>query len=68
MPAFIQHHDIEHHAQMAPVICPNCMGPLPMYVREVEPRWSLAEIDFVYECCDCGNEVRQTVRKADARH
>ena len=39
MPAYVQHHqDIE----IAPVICPTCMGFLPMYVREVEPHWSLA--------------------------
>ena len=55
MPAYVQHHqDIE----IAPVICPTCMGFLPMYVREVEPHWSLAKIDFVYECADCGAEVR----------
>jgi hypothetical protein len=60
MPAYVQHHqDIE----IAPVICPTCMGFLPMYVREVEPHWSLAKIDFVYECADCGAEVRQTIRK-----
>ena len=49
MPAYVQHHqDIE----IAPVNCPTCMGFLPMYVREVEPHWSLAKIDFVYECAD----------------
>ena len=33
------------------------------------PHWSMAKIDFVYECCDCGAEVRQTVRKPDViRH
>ena len=54
MPAYVQHHqDIE----IAPVICPTCMGFLPMYVREVEPHWSLAKIDFVYECADCGAEI-----------
>ena len=59
MPAYIHHHDIE----MAPVICPGCLGLLPMYVRDVEPHWSMAKIDFIYECADCGAEVRQTVRK-----
>ncbi len=55
MPAYVQHHqDIE----IAPVICPACMGFLPMYVREVEPHWSLAKIDFVYECADCGARGR----------
>ena len=34
-----------------------CMGFLPMYVREVEPHWSLAKIDFVYECADCGRQT-----------
>ena len=68
MPAFIQHHEIQHQTEMTPVICPCCMGLLPMYVREIEPHWSLAEIDFVYECCDCGAEVRQTVKKAEAQH
>jgi hypothetical protein len=41
------------------------MGFLPMYVREVEPHWSLAKIDFVFECADCGGEVRQTIRKPE---
>jgi hypothetical protein len=44
MPAFIHHHEIE----MAPVICPGCVGVLPMYVRDVEPHWSMAKIDFMY--------------------
>jgi hypothetical protein len=62
MPAYVQHHqDVE----IAPVNCPTCMGFLPMYVREVEPHWSLAKIDFVYECADCGAEVRQTIRKPE---
>ena len=53
MPAYVQHHqDIE----IAPVICPTSMGFLPIYVREVEPHWSLAKIDFVYECADCGTK------------
>jgi RNase P subunit RPR2 len=63
MPAFIQHRDIQHHAKMAPEICPSCMGLLPMYVREIEPHWNASEINFVYECLDCGAEVRQTLRK-----
>jgi len=50
------------------VICPACMGFLPMYVREVEPHWGLARIDFVYECADCGAEVRQTISKPELRH
>ena len=68
MPAYIQHHRLQHQADTAPAICPNCVGLMPMYLRDVDPRWSTAEIDFVYECCDCGAEVRQTLRKAEARH
>src|SRR6267154_1965794 len=56
MPAYIHHHD----AEPAFVICPSCVG-LPMYVKDVAPHWSLAKIDFTYECSDCGAEVRQTV-------
>ena len=59
MPAYVHHHETE----MAPVLCPGCIGPLPMYVREVEPHWSNQRIDLVYECADCGAEVRQTVRR-----
>ena len=59
MPAYIQHHDIE----TVPVICPGCIGLLPMYVRDVKPHWSMAKIDFIYECADCGAEVRRTVTK-----
>jgi hypothetical protein len=62
MPAYIhQHDDIEP----AFVICPSCVG-LPMYVRDVEPHWSMAKIDFTYECADCGAEVRRTVVKPGA--
>jgi hypothetical protein len=39
-----------------------------MFVREVEPHWSMSKIDFIYECSDCGAEVRQTVRKPQAHH
>lgn len=41
MPAYIHHHDIEP----AFVMCPSCVG-LPMYVRDVEPHWSMAKIDM----------------------
>jgi hypothetical protein len=64
MPAFIQHHQGEN----APIICPGCVGLLPMYVREVEPHWSMAKIDFIYECSDCGAEVRQTITRPEQRH
>jgi hypothetical protein len=61
MPAYVQHHTIES----APVLCPGCIGLLPMYVRDVEPHWNLAKIDFIYECSDCGAEVRHTVTKPE---
>lgn len=64
MPAYVQHQDSE----IAPVLCPTCMGLLPMYVREVKPHWTLARIDFVYECADCGAELHQTIEKAQPRH
>jgi hypothetical protein len=46
---------------MPPVVCPGCLGLLPMFVREVEPHWNIAKIDFVFECADCGAEVKHTV-------
>jgi hypothetical protein len=44
------------------------MALLPMYVIDVEPHWSMAKIDFIYECSDCGGEVRHTVSKPEQRH
>jgi hypothetical protein len=44
------------------------MGVLPMHVRDVEPHWSMAKIEFIYECSDCGCEVRQTVSKPEHRN
>jgi hypothetical protein len=64
MPAYIQHHEVEN----ATMVCPTCIGLLPMYVRHVEPHWSMAKIDFIYECSDCGGEVRQTVSKPECQH
>jgi hypothetical protein len=64
MPAYVQHHDL---VETPPVVCPGCIGLLPMYVRDVEPHWSMAKIDFIYECSDCGAEVRQTVTKPERR-
>jgi hypothetical protein len=64
MPAYVQHHEVE----TAAIICPGCIGLLPMYVRDVEPHWGLAKIDFIYECSDCGAEVRHTVTKPERRH
>ncbi len=51
MPAYIQHREIETPA----ILCPGCVGLLPMYVREVEPHWSMARIDFIYECAERPN-------------
>jgi hypothetical protein len=65
MPAYVRHHEI---VETPPVVCPGCIGLLPMYVREVEPHWSMARIDFIYECSDCGAEVRQTMVKPVRPH
>jgi hypothetical protein len=63
MPAYIRHQEVE-----APfIICPSCVG-LPMYLKDVEPHWSMAKIDFTYECLDCGSEIRQTIVKSHLRH
>ena len=69
MPAYIHQHDIHQHDDIEPafVICPSCVG-LPMFVRDVEPHWSMAKIEFTYECSDCGAELRQTVIKPQLRH
>jgi hypothetical protein len=64
MPAYMHHHEVD----MAAVVCPGCIGLLPMFVRDVEPHWSLAKIDFIYECSECGAEVRHTMRKPPSRH
>ncbi len=60
MPAYIHHYD----AEPSFMICPSCER-LPMYVKEVAPHWSMAKIDFTYECSDCGAEIRQTVAKPE---
>ncbi len=39
-----------------------------MHVRDVEPHWSMAKIEFIYECSDCGSEVRLTVSKPERQH
>jgi hypothetical protein len=56
MPAYIQHREVES----AEMICPSCIG-LAMFVRDVEPHWSMAKIDFIFECSDCGAEIKKTV-------
>jgi hypothetical protein len=63
MPAYVQHDEI----QSALIVCPHCLG-LPMYVRDVEPHWSMAKIDFTYECFECGAEIKKTVTKPERRH
>ena len=60
MPAYIQHHD----AESAFTICPSCER-LPMYIKDVAPHWSIATIDFTYECSNCGVQIRQTVAKPE---
>ena len=62
MPAYVQHREM----QPAFIVCPNCIGP-PMYVRDVEPHWSLAAIDFIYECYDCGAEIKKTLTRRERR-
>lgn len=64
MPAYIRH----HHIETAPALCPGCVGQLPMYVRDVEPHWSAATIDFIYACADCGAEVRKTLSRPERQH
>jgi len=65
MPAYIHQHD---QSEIAPMICPGCVGLLPMYVRQVEPHWSMARIDFIYECSDCCAEVRQSITRPEGQH
>ena len=36
-----------------------------MHVVEVQPHWSMTKLDFIYECTDCGIEVKKTVTKTD---
>jgi hypothetical protein len=63
MPAYVQHNEVE----AAFVICPSCVG-LQMFVREIEPHWSMTKIDFTYECSDCGTEITKTIVKLEPRH
>jgi hypothetical protein len=63
MPAYVQHRDIES----ALIVCPNCLG-LPVHVRDVEPHWSMAKIDLIYECYDCGAQIKETLTKQERRH
>ncbi len=36
-----------------------------MIDRKVAAIWSMAKIDFTYECSNCGAEIRQTVTKPE---
>lgn len=62
MPAYVQHHEVGSAA----IVCPNCIC-LAMYVRDVEPHWRVSKIDFVYECSECGTEIKKTLTKPDQR-
>jgi hypothetical protein len=33
----------------------------------VEPQWSVAEIDFIHECSDCGVEIKKTLTRPERR-
>ena len=48
MPAYIQHHQGEN----APIICPGCVGLLPMFVREVEPPKALGPFQLNFDYSD----------------
>jgi DNA-directed RNA polymerase subunit RPC12/RpoP len=63
MPAYIQYREIEPEV----IVCPSCLG-FPLHIRDVEPIWSKSKLDFIYECPDCGAEVRETVTKPERRH
>ena len=60
MPAYIHHRD----AEPPPIICPSCARP-PMYIKDVAPHWSMAKIDFTYECSICGAQITQTLTKPE---
>ena len=60
MPAYTQHHHQRHDVHASMTVCPSCLS-LPMQIREVQPHWEQATLDFVYECQACCTEVRETV-------
>ena len=60
MPAYIHDNDAE-----PPSITCSSYARLPMYVKDVAPHWSMAKIDFTYECSNCGAQIRQTVTKPE---
>jgi hypothetical protein len=63
MPAYTQHYE----ADSAFVACPSCLD-LHMFVRDVEPHWSMSKIDFIYQCFDCGAEISKTMIKPEPAH
>jgi hypothetical protein len=63
MPAYIQHREVKP----APIACP-CGAGRPLYVREVETHWSMAKVEFIFECSACGAEIKKTVTKPERRH
>ena len=62
MPAYVQHHQKPQMFHAVMTACPSCLS-LSMQIREVQPDWNLARVDFVYECPACCTEVRETVAK-----
>jgi DNA-directed RNA polymerase subunit RPC12/RpoP len=44
----------------AVVVCPTCSRRL-MVVKDV--RWGATNLEFLYECADCGTELSQEVAK-----
>ena len=63
MPAYVQYRDVEPAVTM----CPSCWGH-PLHIRDIEPFWSVAKLDFIYECADCGAEIRKTLTKPERPH
>jgi hypothetical protein len=63
MPAYIQY----HRAEPTVIVCPTCLG-LPLHIRDVEPVWSAARFNLIYECDECGGEVRTSVTRSEQRH
>ena len=68
MPAYIQHHQHhDHEVEPFAIVCPYCLRQ-HMYVVEVQPHWSMTKLDFIYECSDCGTELKKTVIKTELPH
>jgi hypothetical protein len=65
MPAYIHYREVEPDVPGV-IVCPICLG-FPLHIRDVEPCWSEAKLDFIYECSGCGAEVRETVTRPERR-